>query len=221
MKKIELQIEKTLRMTCMQISNLTGVRHDSVKRTIETLGASGIISLPQIVVVKVKRTRRYENVDVYTFIGEQGERDSLIVIAQVSPKATALIVDEWRALKLEVVGLRQQIADRSQARMEAPEMTAALSEQRALIGKGTVSHHYSNEYNMINRIVLGFTSKQYALEHGLSPDQSIRDTMRPQEIAAISKLQQANISLIDMGIEYQERKVMLNKLLVLGVKQFI
>lgn len=119
MKNLQKQIETKLQMTCKQISELTGVRHDSVKRTIETLSSAGVIESPQIVVIKTRTKPRTD----YIFTDDQGERDSVIVIAQVSPKATAMLVDEWRLLKLQVDALRKQLADRSAARLQAPDMS--------------------------------------------------------------------------------------------------
>ena len=36
---------------------------------------------------------------VYVFSGEQGKRDSIIVVAQLSPEFTARLVDRWQALE--------------------------------------------------------------------------------------------------------------------------
>ena len=66
MKKLQKQIEIKQQMTCKQISELTGVRHDSIKRTIETLVSSMVIESPQSVVIK---TRTKPRVD-YVFQGE-------------------------------------------------------------------------------------------------------------------------------------------------------
>lgn len=91
-------------------------------------------------------------------------------------------------------------------------MCEARSNARILEGKEVKVHLFSNEYNMINKIVLGSTSKDYAKEHGLKPTDPIRDIMRPVEIEAISGLQNANTNFIDAGMEYQERKAMLKSL---------
>jgi phage regulator Rha-like protein len=119
----------------------------------------------------------------------------------------ALVREFWRLAESQIAK-----HDRQASRLEAPEMTGAVQESRKLLGKETQVHHYSNEYNLINRLVLGQTSKQYISEHGLSPSTAIRDTMRPVEIQAIAALQRANTSFIDAGVEYSERKVLLTTL---------
>ena len=38
----------------------------------------------------------------YVFSGEQGKRDSIIVVAQLSPEFTARLVDRWQELEAQV-----------------------------------------------------------------------------------------------------------------------
>lgn len=206
MKNLQKQIESKLQMNSLEVSELTGVRHDSVKRAIIRLADAGIFSLPPTVDIKVKRSRRDENVEVYIFTGDQGERDSVIVIAQVSPKATAMLVDEWRSLKLEVAALRGHLADRNAARLEAPQMAWALKANRDAMGKDTPFHIYSNDYDMINVIVLGKKAKAYKIDQGLDPKASLRDCMTAAEINAVRVLQDMNTTLIKVGLDYHERK---------------
>ena len=90
-------------MTSIEIAELVGSRPDNVKRTIERLSKSGVIPLPPMEVseninnlgFKVKNSH-----DV--FEGEQGKRDSIIVVAQLSPEFTARLVDRWRELEEQV-----------------------------------------------------------------------------------------------------------------------
>lgn len=89
-------------MTSLEISELVEKRHDNVKRTIETLVNQGVISLPQIEDVKIQRTRREEITTVYVFKGEQGKRDSIIVVAQLCPEFTARLVDRWQELEAQI-----------------------------------------------------------------------------------------------------------------------
>lgn len=205
MKNLQKQIETKLRMTCRQISDLTGVRHDNVKRTIVTLSNRGVIESPQIEEIKTRTKPRMD----YIFTGDQGERDSVIVIAQVSPQATAQLVDEWRSLKLEVAALRGHLADRNAARLEAPQMAWALKDNRDALGKDTPFHIYSNDYDMINVIVLGKKAKAYKVDQGLAPTANLRDCMTAAEINAVRVLQEMNTTLIKIGLDYQERKAKL------------
>ena len=71
------------------------------------------------------------------------------------------------------------------------------------------SHHYTNECNMINRIVLGMDAKKFKELHGLGNVSSIRPYLNTQQANAIKKLQCEDIPLLYKGVEYQERKTIL------------
>src|SRR5690625_68591 len=88
-------------MTSLEIAGLVESRHDSVRRTIERLANQAVISLPPLVEVKVQRERREETVSAYRFSDEQGKRDSIVVVAQLSPEFTARLVDRWQELEKE------------------------------------------------------------------------------------------------------------------------
>lgn len=129
--KIELPVGggDSVSMSSLEVSELTGKRHDNVKRTIETLAESGVISLPQIEEVKVQRKRREESVEAYVFSGDKGRRDSIIVVAQLCPEFTATIVDRWQ--ELETLYQQQAQATTPYGQMPVPmsQMFAMFSEQ--------------------------------------------------------------------------------------------
>lgn len=89
----------TATMTSLEISELTGSRHDNVKITIERLSDKDVISLPALQEVKIQRERRAESVEVYVFSGPQGRLDSITVVAQLDPAFTAALVKRWDALE--------------------------------------------------------------------------------------------------------------------------
>lgn len=85
-----------LTMSSQEIADLVGKRHDNVKRTIETIAAKGVVQLPQIEEVK---NHLGQTVEQYLFSGDKGKRDSLVVVAQLSPEFTGAIVDRWQELE--------------------------------------------------------------------------------------------------------------------------
>ncbi|ELM3734832.1 antA/AntB antirepressor family protein [Edwardsiella piscicida] len=90
-------------------------------------------------------------------------------------------------------------------------MCSALESVRAEQGKVTQSHHYSNESNMISRIVLGgLTVKQWAGMNGVVGDP--RDSMNAEQLEHLSYLESTNITLLDMGMDYPQRKAELIRL---------
>lgn len=80
-------------MTSREMADLTEKRHDSVKRTIDTLAANGLIAQPQIVDGEKSLNGVVEK--LYTV----GKRDSYVIVAQLSPEFTARLVDRWQELE--------------------------------------------------------------------------------------------------------------------------
>lgn len=84
-----------LTMSSREIAELVDSRHDSVRRTVERLAERGVIALPPLV---EKATAGRPSAE-YVFSGDQGKRDSIIVVAQLSPEFTARLVDRWQELE--------------------------------------------------------------------------------------------------------------------------
>lgn len=116
-----------LTMSSREIAELVGSRHDSVKRTIETLASKGVIQLPQTVGVK---NHLGQTVQEHLFAGEQGKRDSIVVVAQLSPEFTARLVDRWQELEAAAAVKSHVTLPRNFA--EALRLAADLEEQKQL-----------------------------------------------------------------------------------------
>ncbi|EFC7005445.1 DNA-binding protein [Escherichia coli] len=141
-------------MTSVEIAVLVGSRPDSVKRTIETLAKKGIIQFPQTVEIENKQSlgpRRFSS--AYVFEGEQGKRDSIIVVAQLCPEFTARLVDRWRELEeqirkpmseIEMVAAMALEAVRQQKRItQVEEKVSHVAETVEQIKKGTIREGYA------------------------------------------------------------------------------
>lgn len=86
-------------MSSREIAELVESRHDSVKRTIERLAERKIIGSPPMVEYLDGLGRPATE---YLFSGEKGKRDSLVVVAQLSPEFTGALVDRWQKLEEQV-----------------------------------------------------------------------------------------------------------------------
>jgi len=82
-------------MSSLEIAKLAETTNAEVKRVANILISQGLISHPQIEEGVRMPNGRIES--VYHF----GERDSYVVMAQVSPRFTARLVDRWRALEAD------------------------------------------------------------------------------------------------------------------------
>ena len=79
-------------MSSREIAELTGKRHDNVMRTINDLAHKDII-LPQI------EEALNTNNNQLQLVAMLNKRDSLVLVARLSPEFTAAIVDRWQELE--------------------------------------------------------------------------------------------------------------------------
>lgn len=92
--------QTTLRMTSLEIADLVQSRHDVVKKSIERLITKAVIIQPPLEDVPGQDAMgRPRSTQAYVFTGEQGRRDSIVVVAQLSPEFTAALVDRWQELE--------------------------------------------------------------------------------------------------------------------------
>lgn len=122
-------------ITSRGIAELIDARHDSVKRAIERLVERDVIGSPPLVSFKnINNVTGQE----FLFSGEQGKRDSIVVVAQLSPEFTARLVDRWQ--ELEIAEAKRQLkipnfsnpAEAARAWAEQYEATVAANEQLAI-----------------------------------------------------------------------------------------
>ncbi len=137
--------------------------------------------------------------------------ESLYIATKFNNVLRAKVIKRWEQLELKYQDEKVRIHQRELAKMGCPKMTDALVVQRLEEGKPTKAFHYSNEHNMIYKIVLGATAKKYKEALDIEKDESLRDNLTPKSIEAVTKLQEMNTSLIDLGFEYKERKARLDK----------
>ena len=92
--KADLQLDKNKEMTMSsrEIAELTGKRHDSVKRTMEVLRCKEVVSFTQSVEPTAGGGKPVRILLV-------NKRNSYIVVAQICPHFTALLVDRWQELE--------------------------------------------------------------------------------------------------------------------------
>ncbi len=132
---MNLPISRKATMTSIEIAELVGKRHDNVKRTIETLAKGGVVRFPQIEVFeKINNLGLRRSVEAYVFEGEQGKRDSIIVVAQLSPEFTARLVDRWRELENAREPLKSKaeiLAEMAQMHLEHERRINAVNAQVA------------------------------------------------------------------------------------------
>ena len=81
-----------------------------------------------------------------------------------------------------------------------------LTENVKLLHENPKPYHFSNECDMINRIVLGMSAKQFRTIHNIEKGTSIRPYLTEQQIEWIDQLQKVDVGLLVSVPNLEQRK---------------
>ncbi|SKB01317.1 phage regulatory protein, rha family [Caloramator quimbayensis] len=93
----------------------------------------------------------------------------------------------------------------AEVKADFPEFTDAVMQ----LYEEPKHYHFSNEINMINRIVLGMDAKKFKEVNGLGDVPSIRPYLSPKQLEYIKILQRVDIGLCVAIKDFQQRKSIL------------
>lgn len=105
-----------------------------------------------------------------------------------------------------------KIATRQSTRDGHKAICHNLKATRLEAGKETPVHVYMNECNMLNRIILGMTAKEFLEARGLDGTAITRDLLTHDQLRAFDELQIVDASLLSTGDDYETRKAKLQDL---------
>lgn len=186
-------------MSSLEIAELTGKRHDHVMNDIRKMLEELEVLTPVFSGMRKVRGKEYE-------VFNLPKRETLILVSGYSVSMRASIIDRWQELETKELLEDERKASRQQARLEAPLMTKALQDARARLGKESPPHVFSNDYDMIYRIVLGLPAKKYKLEQGIDDKSNLRDVLSLEQIKAVEALQRLNQSMHELDFDFESRK---------------
>ena len=169
-------------------------RHDLVLRDIRNLDCS--------------ENFRLLNFEESTYINEQGHKQPCYVMTRDGFVFLAMRYRGQRAAQFKELYIRRFnemeafIKTLVSARQEFP----LLTENIRLLKDDPKPYHFSNECDMLNRIVLGMTAKQFRIQHGIEKKTSIRPYLTQEQIDLLETLQKVDIGLLVSVPDYHERK---------------
>lgn len=134
MNDMTIFTNNTVRMTSREIAELVGTRNAEVKRSIERLAVKGVIQEPPTAILEeINSLGLTRKTAVYVFEGPQGKRDSIVVVAQLSPEFTARLVDRWQELEARAAEpqykIPQTYLEALEAHLESLKRVEALEHQ--------------------------------------------------------------------------------------------
>ena len=145
-------------MTSKDIAVLVGSRHSDVKRSIERLMGKGVITqTPLAFSEKINNLGTPAQHKYYKFVGEQGKRDTIIIVAQIRPEVTAKIVDRWLELEQRnqtpttYIEALKQLIHREEERQALVEKTTQLTHEKELAKKENGKSVYGASIKQVNQ----------------------------------------------------------------------
>jgi len=126
---------------------------------------------------------------------------SMLVMGYTTPEA--MMLKEMYVKRF--IEMEKVIADLVSARIQFPKLTAQIKR----IHENPKPYHYSNECDMINKLVTGMTAKQFREARGIPKGESIRPHLTAEQIAEMDELQNIDIGLLVAVNEYETRKQLL------------
>ena len=81
-----------------------------------------------------------------------------------------------------------------------------LTENIKLLHENPKPYHFSNECDMINKLVTGMTAKKFREVHGIEKGASIRPHLTAEQIKLMERLQKADVGLLIAFPDYEQRK---------------
>ena len=177
-----------------QVAEEFGKRHDNVLRDIENLDCS--------------KEFRLLNFEESTYLNEQNKKQPQYLMTKDGFTFLVMGYRGKKAARFKEAYIRRFnemeafIRSLQTAKMEFPAFTEAI-----MAAHDEPKHyHFSNEINMIYRIVLGMDAKTFREKHGLPKGEVIRPYLTTDQIHAIETLQRVDIGLIVAVPEFEKRK---------------
>lgn len=184
----------TARVDSLFVAKFFKKRHDNVIRDIENLDCSNEF--------------RLLNFEVSSYKNEQGKkqpcycmtRDGFVFLAMGYRGKKAAYFKELYIKRFNE--MERFIRTLVSTRKEFP----LLTENIKLLHENPKPYHFSNECDMINRLVTGMTAKKFREAHGIAKGESIRPYLTDEQIELMEKLQKCDVGLLVAFPEYEQRK---------------
>ena len=122
---------------------------------------------------------------------------------------------EAERLKITYINMFNKMAEliltRGLAKIGYKQMSKEVKAHRERLGKDIQWFHYAREADMLNKIVLGMTAKQFKDANGMEIHEATREMISEWKLAFIDKLERFNTDLLEMDMSFTEREAFITK----------
>lgn len=184
----------TARANSLMVAQMFGKRHDNVLRDIETMECSKEFRLLNFEEISYKDDyRRKQKAYAMTRDGF-----TFLVMGYRGKKAAQF--------KEAYIARFNQMENFIRTLVETRTQFPLLTENIKLLHEKPRPYHFSNECDMLNRLVLGKTAKQFRQERNLEKKESIRPYLTAEQIELLDILQKVDIGLLVSVPDFEQRK---------------
>lgn len=184
----------TARVSSLMVAELFGKDHRKVVRDVESLDCSPEFNAANFGRISYEDSRgRKQKAYAMT-------RDGFMFLAMGYRGKKAAQIKE--AYIREFNKMEAFIRTLVEARNQFPLLTSNIK----LIHEKPKPHHFSNEADMLNRMVLGMTAKQFREARGIKAGESIRPYLTSEQIATLNRLQMIDAGLLLAMPDFGQRK---------------
>ena len=184
----------TARVSSLMVAQMFDKRHDKVLRDIRELDCS--------------KEFRLSNFGESSYLNDQGKkqpcydmtRDGFVFLVMGYRGKKAAQFKELYIKRFNE--MEKFIKTLVETRRDYP----LLTENIKLLHENPRPYHFSNECDMINRLVIGMTAKQFREKNGLKKNESIRPYLTDEQIKLMNTLQKVDIGLMVSEPNYEARK---------------
>lgn len=190
-----------------KVSKVFDKRHDNVLQAIDNLVKNGCSEIFFVLNFQVtfNKNKSGRKDKIYNMT-----KDGFMILVMGFTGKNAMKFKEMYINKFNEY--KKFYESRQKLKMESTHLTDSIKNYRELQGKETKPFHYSNEYNMINKIVLGMNAKQFKQKNNIDENvRTIRDYLNIEQINQIESMQNKNAVMIELGMDYETRKEILSK----------
>ena len=199
-------VSKITSMSSVEVAELTSKRHDHVLRDIDVL----LKTLSPDLGSGYKSTTYKDSTGRKNRMYEMDKDATICLVAGYDANARMRIIKRWQELELEVAKLKAEkeaaLKQRETLKVEYKPMTDAIQQSLESQQKKPKFYHFSNEADLINRVILGCTSGKFRAQNEIEENESIRDYLSPLQLKCFTELQRANTVYITDELEFEERK---------------
>lgn len=184
----------TIRVDSLIVAEMFEKRHDDVLRSIRNLDCS--------------EEFRLRNFTESSYRNGQGKKQPCYYMTRDGFVFLAMGYRGKKASQFKEAYIKRfnQMESFIQTLIEVRQEFPLLTENIKLIHENPKPYHFSNECDMLNRIVLGKTAKQFRLEHNIEKGKSIRPYLTKEQIKQLDILQKVDIGLLVSVPDYDQRK---------------